>query len=51
MSIMIIFAMYAILKGKYLTIKMILMKVLGKYFNVHHHQKKNCNKILEQTNG
>ena len=39
MSIMIIFAMYFVLKGKYVTIKMILVQVLGKYFDVHHQKK------------
>ena len=53
MSTMIIFTMYFVLQGKDLTIKVILMIVLGKYFNVHQSTnppKKNYNKILEQTN-
>ena len=40
MSTMIIFTMYFVLQGKDLTIKVILMIVLGKYFNVHQPPKK-----------
>ena len=62
MSTMIIFTMYFVLQGKDLTIKVILMIVLEKYFNVHQPpppKKKKKKKIyiyiysyiLEQTNG
>ena len=40
MSTMIIFTMYFVLQGKDLTIKVILMIALGKYFNVHQPPKK-----------